>query len=154
MIIFSIVTDEHEIDTLRGLTSSAGDFSYGYGDESIAEDTTLIGLRNNLHRKDSLYLIARENGAFAAFCALDTEWWEDGYAFLREIFVHPDFQGRGIGAELMRRCEDHARALGLLGIVTETAFENTPMWTLCERCGFVKWHNPEWNEGITYKKLF
>ncbi len=154
MLVFSVVTDESDINTLRGLTSSVGDFLYGYGDESIAEDTTLAGLKNNLHRKDSFYLIVRESGAFVAFCALDMEWWEDGYAFLREIFVHPDFQGRGIGAELIRRCEDHTKALKLLGIVTETAFENIPMRALCEKCGFTEWYNPQWNEGVAYKRLF
>ena len=39
-------------------------------------------------------------------------------------------------------------------IVTETAFENSPMQTLCSKFDFKEWNNPQWKEGITYKLLF
>lgn len=63
----------------------------------------------------------------------------------------PEYQGKGVGEKLMRDSINHAKRNGSKGIVTETAFENVPMQKLCEKCGFEKWENPEWQEGVTYK---
>ncbi len=38
--------------------------------------------------------------------------WED-LAELRSLAVHPDFNGRGVGRELVQSCLDEARRLGL-----------------------------------------
>jgi len=98
--------------------------------------------------------MAKQDETFAGFCSVDSYWWEDDYFFLREIFVEPTFQQKGIGLELIQRCIAHAEKMGAMGIVTETAFENIPMQKFCTKCGFAEWNNPEWKEGITYKLLF
>lgn len=143
-----------DINVLRGQRSCVRGFVYKYGNEREGEDETLHLLRKNFTRTNSLYLMAQERDMFAGFCAIDTDWREDGYAFLREIFIHPDFQRRGIAEECIRRCMLHTQNLGLKGIVTETAFENTPMQHLCAKLGFKPWNNPEWNDGVTLKLLF
>ena len=154
MLAFSLVADESEINALRGALSQTDGFCYGYGDETANEDETLKFLRNHLRAEGSLFLTAREDADFAGFCAMDTEWRENGYAFLREIFVFTPYQNRGIGEEFMRQCIAHAKKLELCGIVTETAFENLPMRKWCETQGFLPWDNDEWKEGITYKLTF
>ena len=153
MLEISPITHESEIDILRGRVSRSGDFVYGYGDERVCPDETLDFLRAHLHHAGSLYLLAREDDGFSGFSGMDTDWWEEGYAFLREIFVDGEHQRRGVAGALVERCIAHARAMGLAGIVTETAYENIPMRSLCTRYGFIEWDNPEWREGITLKKM-
>ena len=143
-ITISIMKDVKEIDFLRHKSS----FNYTY------DQATLDLLKKNFTLKDSLYLIAKKDAKFVAFCSIDRDWWEENYFFLREILVTPDFQKSGIGKELMNRCIEHARNKKALGVVTETAFENSPMQKLCEKFDFKEWDNPQWKKGITYKLLF
>ncbi|MEK7126876.1 MAG: GNAT family N-acetyltransferase, partial [Patescibacteria group bacterium] len=72
----------------------------------------------------------------------------------REIFVDPNSQKLGIGKTLMDKCIKHARAKKAIGVVTETAFENSPMQNLCAKLNFKRWDNPRWKDGITYKLIF
>jgi len=145
---YSIITKIGDIDVLRGKTSQFKNFNVRYDEE------TLDYLKKRLTDKGSLYLQANQGDSFAGFCSMDSDWWEPDYFFLREIFVEPVFQQKGIGFELMQRCIVHAKKLGEIGVVTETAFQNVPMQKLCKKCGFIEWENPQWKEGITYKILF
>ena len=136
--------DEKEIEFLRNKSS----FNYTY------DKATIKSLKRHFQLKDSLYLIAKKGKEFVAFCSIDRGWWEDNFFFIREILVDPNFQKLGIGRELMNRCIKHARTKKATGVVTETAFENSPMQTLCSKFDFKEWNNPQWKEGITYKLLF
>lgn len=147
-IQYSIIADKNDIEILRGRSGKYNDFIYTFG------KPTIDLLQKNFKLKDSLYLIAKQNNAFVAFCSIDRDWWEEGYFMIREIVVDSDFQKQGIGEEIMGKCIEHARAKGAIGVVTETAFENIPMQKLCEKFNFGKWNNPQWKEGITYKLLF
>lgn len=143
-IIISTMTDEKEIEFLRDKSS----FNYTY------DKATIDSLRKHFALKDSLYLLAKKGEKSVAFCSIDRDWWEDNFFFIREILVDPNFQKHGLGKQLMSRSIAHAKSKGAVGVVTETAFENSPMQTLCEKLGFEKWKNPQWKEGITYKLLF
>ncbi len=143
-IAISTIKDEGEIDFLRGKSS----FNYTY------DKAAIDSLKKHFALKDSLYLIAKKGTEFVAFCSIDNDWWEDGYFFIREILVDPNYQKQGIGKTLMGRCIEHAMAKKAIGVVTETAFENIPMQNLCAKFGFKKWDNPQWKEGITYKLIF
>ncbi len=145
---FSPIQSANELEVLLGKSSQYQDFTYTY------DQATINLLKKNFTLKDSLYLIAQDGEKFAAFCAIDRDWWEENYFFLREIFVDQEFQKQGIGEKIMAQCIEHARQKGATGIVTETAFENIPMQKLCEKSGFQKWENPQWKEGITYKLIF
>ena len=147
-ITFSIIKTSQEIEILRGKTSQYEALNIQYDEETIAL------LKKNLEREDSLYLLAMKGNEFVAFCSIDSDWWEDGYFFLREIFIEPKFQKQRLGEQLIKNCIDHARGHNARGVVTETAFENIPMQKICERLGFKKWDNPQWKEGITYKFNF
>lgn len=140
----SQITDEKELELLLNKQS------YDY----VFDEALVNSLKTYFKEADSLFLIAKEDSVFAAFCSMDRNWWEDNFFFIREILVDSQFQKRGIGEELMRQCMEHARNRGAVGVVTETAFENYPMQALCEKMGFVKWENQQWKEGITYKLVF
>ncbi len=138
------IKDEKEIEFLHDKSS----FNYTY------DKSTINSLKKHLILKDSLYLLAKKGDIFVAFCSIDRNWWEDNFFFIREILVDPNFQKLGMGKELMRRCIEHAKNKKATGVVTETAFENSPMRNLCEKFDFKEWENPQWKEGITYKLLF
>jgi GNAT superfamily N-acetyltransferase len=140
----SIIQSVKDLAVLRNRTS----FNYTFDSKTIAS------LEKNFVLKDSLYLLAKQSEEFAGFCSVDRNWWEENYFFLREILVDPKYRKTGLGKDLMARCIDHARTKKATGVVTETAFDNTPMQKLCESFKFEKWYNPEWKEGITYKLIF
>jgi acetyltransferase len=52
------------------------------------------------------------------------------------IVVRDDFQGKGIGKELLRRLLDVARQEGVRRVVAEIHVENTVMQRVCEKLGF------------------
>ena len=133
-----------EIDFLRGKSS----FNYTY------DKATIDSLKKHFLLKDSLYLLAKMDSEFVAFCSIDRGWWEENYFFIREILVGPNFQKLGIGKTLMSKCIDHARSKKAVGVVTETALDNLPMQGLCAKFDFKKWDNPQWKKGITYKLIF
>lgn len=143
-LLISPLTTLTSLDSLRGLSS----FNYTYS------AATLSSLKHHFKLKDSLYLLVTSGTEFAAFCSIDRDWWEPNFFFLREILVSPKFQKLGIGQELMHRCIEHARAKKARGVVTETAFKNYPMQSLCAKFHFQVWDNPKWKEGITYKLEF
>jgi RimJ/RimL family protein N-acetyltransferase len=146
-ITYYQLTNPDEIEVLRGKESRYGDFLYQYDSE------TINFLKDAFNKENSLYVIATCDGTFAGFISCDTNWWEEGGYFIREIFINPDFQKQNIGTTLVGMCIDHAKRHKATHIVTQTAFENIPMQKLCEKMGFEKWKNPEWDEGITYKLL-
>ncbi|MFA7245089.1 MAG: GNAT family N-acetyltransferase [Candidatus Magasanikbacteria bacterium] len=143
-IIISEIKNEKEIELLEGKKS----FNY------IFDKSTIKLLKKNFVLKDSLYLLAKKNDKFVAFCSIDRDWWEDNFFFIREILVDSMFQKFGMGQCLIDKCIEHSKNRGAIGIVTETSFENYPMQKLCEKVGFMKWNNPQWNEGFTYKLIF
>ena len=143
-ISYSTIKEVEEIEILRNKTS----FNYTY------DQATIESLKKHFTLKDSLYILAKSNGEFVAFCSTDRNWWENNYFFIREILVDPNFQKLGLGQELMKQCIDHAKNKEATGVVTETAFENIPMQKLCAKFQFQKWDNPQWKEGITYKLMF
>ena len=50
--------------------------------------------------------------------------------------VRDDYQGKGIGTELLRYLTIQAKKQGLLGFTAEVLLENKPMMKLFEKMGF------------------
>ena len=142
---YELVTLKSEIDQLLGKKSRHDDFEYLYGEETIEL------LKNNFDLPDSLYVLVTDNDKFVGFVSCDRGWWESDCYFLREIFIDPAHQGKGIGRTLVSMCIEHTRNNNAHTLVTQTAFENIPMQKLCEAFSFKEWDNPQWKEGITYK---
>ncbi len=143
-INISKIKNEKEIDFLKNKSS----FNYTY------DKNTIDTLKKYFKLKNSLYLIAKKDEEFVAFCSIDRGWWEGNLFFIREILVDPKFKKLGIGEKIMNKCIQHAKNKKASGVVTETDFQNYPMQKLCEKLNFKKWNNPQWQEGITYKLIF
>lgn len=72
-------------------------------------------------------------GLVAAYCNDTTS----KRAFVTSVSVTPGWGGRGIGAELMRKCIAHAASVGMLEITLEVARANTLARKLYQKLGFL-----------------
>lgn len=66
--------------------------------------------------------------AFGYVCGMGLE-----HGYMEDIIVHPDYQGQGIGCELVKELLRESERFGL-GIVTVTYEENNK--NFYKRCGF------------------
>jgi ribosomal protein S18 acetylase RimI-like enzyme len=64
------------------------------------------------------------------------KYW-NGYAYIDDLAVEPDYRGEGIGRALIERAIAWAKEKGLPGIMLETQDNNVPACQLYARCGFV-----------------
>lgn len=58
------------------------------------------------------------------------------FGFIHDLWVEPDFRGKGVGAALARAAIDRFRAIGVTQLRLETALPNSDARSLFERCGF------------------
>jgi ribosomal protein S18 acetylase RimI-like enzyme len=85
-------------------------------------------------------------------------YW-NGYAYIDDIAVEPEYRGEGIGRALLARAIEWAREKGFPGLMLETQDNNVPACRLYERCGFqlrgfdthlYKGHDPATGEIALY----
>lgn len=82
--------------------------------------------------------IAEEDGQMAGFAIVEWNHEPAGVeAYVQTIEVAPDRRRRGIGAELLRRAEDSARAAGAQIIWLHVHEENAPAQRLYEMHGYL-----------------
>lgn len=83
---------------------------------------------------DTTVFIARENGQAVACGALKRHDGRIGE--VKRMYTRPSHRGRKIGAEIVARVEDTARAEGIERLVLETGDRHPAAWTVYERAGF------------------
>ena len=89
-------------------------------------------------------------GLAAAYC----NDLEKRIAYITSVSVLRDWTGKGIVAQLMNQCVEHAKAVGMKQIGLEVASDNTPAIRLYEKCGFVagKTYAPYVSMNLYFKK--
>lgn len=85
--------------------------------------------------KDKVVFLAKVAGQLAGQIKLLT-WW-NGYAYIADLIVKPDFRRHGVARALLDKSVQWARARSLPGIMLETQDNNVPACKLYESCGFV-----------------
>lgn len=114
---------------------------------SVAGDSTFEELRERIPREIEAgwrLFVAEADGRIAAMLAVRLE---DHH--LDQLFVSPDFQGRGLGGRLLR----FARSLMPDEIWLRTSTGNRRAWAWYEREGFVRERvedRPEWSLPRAY----
>ena len=63
------------------------------------------------------------------------KYW-NGYAYIDDIAVEPEYRGEGIGRALIQRAIEWAKEKGFPGLMLETQDNNVPACRLYARCGF------------------
>ena len=139
--------DPKNLDILKGRQASYKNLNFVFSESYLKE------LKNSMLKNGSLQLIVEEDGNFAGYVASETsERWLN-YIEILELFIDPQFQGKGIGTKLTTKIIDFAKTLEK-GVIAQTEKDNLPAQKLYEKFGFVKIKNLEWLEGITYKLDF
>jgi amino-acid N-acetyltransferase len=91
-----------------------------YGDQGLLLPRPLSELYD--HLRDFFVLVEnRKNDGILGVCALGV-CWED-LAEIRSLAVAEGYQGKGFGAQLVRKCIEEARSLGLSRVFVLTYVE-------------------------------
>lgn len=85
---------------------------------------------------DTTVFVARDNGLAVACGALKRH--EGSVGEVKRMYTRPSHRGRKIGAAIMTRIEDLARAEGVARLVLETGDRHPAAWTVYERAGFTR----------------
>ncbi len=70
--------------------------------------------------KDEFTLIAKENDQIIGYITITID---SGVAHLEPLMIHPEFQGKGIGTELLKAAEEKVKSLGGHKIWLETGLD-------------------------------
>lgn len=119
----------------------ADDFAELYGIEQLCFEAPFRFSRELMRRlvsaRRSATWLALEEDAMAGFIVVTWAPERPGLvAYIQTIEVLPQFRGRGIARELMRRAEASAREAGAGWIWLHVAAENLPAIGLYEKCGY------------------
>lgn len=66
---------------------------------------------NMLYEDIRDFLIMEDNGQIVATCALHINW--NDLAEVKSLTVHPDYQGKGLGKQIVQACLNEAKNLGV-----------------------------------------
>ncbi|MGI6853105.1 GNAT family N-acetyltransferase [Mesorhizobium sp. 1B3] len=85
---------------------------------------------------DTTVFVARDDGEAVACGALKRH--QDSIGEVKRMYTRPSHRGRKIGAAIVTRIEDLARAESLTRLVLETGDRHPAAWAVYERAGFTR----------------
>ena len=88
-----------------------------------------------INSEDKVVFLAEVDGKLAGQIKLIT-WW-NGYAYIDDVIVNPQFRGQGVGKALMAAAIQWSREKRFPGIMLETQDDNVAACKLYDSCGFV-----------------
>lgn len=88
-----------------------------------------------LDSDEKVVFLAEVDGKLAGQVKLIT-WW-NGYAYIDDLIVNPEFRGQGVGRALMEAAIQWSRERRFPGIMLETQDDNVAACKLYEACGFI-----------------
>lgn len=88
-----------------------------------------------INSEDKVVFLAEVDGKLAGQIKLIT-WW-NGYAYIDDVIVNPQFRGQGVGKALMEAAIQWSREKRFPGIMLETQDDNVAACKLYDSCGFV-----------------
>ncbi len=140
---YTTVSSPSELDILIGNSASYKGLVFDFSPEYV--DT----LKNRLGEPNAIQILVTSADIFVGYIA-GSETIFPSCLFLSELFISPDFAGKGIATELIKKAIAYAKDRGLHAVMTETENENIPAQKLYEKNGFKRVENPAW-EGMTYR---
>lgn len=91
-------------------------------------------------------LVAELNGQIAGWGAR-----EDGNQYISDLWVRPEFQGRGVGTELLAALEAEIAELGYVQVELETMAGNSRAIGFYEAHGYVvAWRGQKFSSSLGY----
>jgi len=120
------------------------------------QNVTMAVERIKENEKEEIW-VAEVGGRDAGFMLMGFTkvWGHKGEAFEQEAVgidwfdVHPDFQGKGVGRELLRKAEEKGRENGIRLLFMHTAVKNLSMINFASKNGFkfAKYLEEFWGKG-------
>jgi ribosomal protein S18 acetylase RimI-like enzyme len=138
-----LIKDPAQLDILSSKKASHGELSFGFSEKYLTWLKELLG------NKHAYQVILMDGDNFVAYLASAETLWPN-YLTIIEVFVSPEYQGKGVGKMLLDHAKDFAKSNELAGLMVQTENENIPAQKLYEKTGFNRIENKGW-EGITYK---
>lgn len=100
------------------------------------KETAIEYLNDFFDNKKFVGYVAEENGnLIAGLFAHEKIWWNNSEVFIEEMFVNPEYQGKGIGTSLLLEVEKYIKEKGLAGITLSTN-KYAPASKFYEKNGF------------------
>ena len=87
---------------------------------------------------EGVQLLATANGEDAGFATLFWSWettTSGRIGVMNDLFVNPDFRGRGVSSVLISACLDHCRDHGAVRMVWQTAVDNVAAQAVYDHVG-------------------
>lgn len=103
------------------------------------EEWTRKTLKECLNLENYVFWVAERDHSVVGFvgCCVFPSFWEGEYqGMIGDFFVHPAFQGRGVGATLLKAVIEQTDAEGLGELHVSTEPENTGARRLYAKHGF------------------
>lgn len=88
-----------------------------------------------INSEEKVVFLAEVDGKLAGRIKVIT-WW-NGYAYIDDLIVNPQFRGLGVGKALMEAAMQWSRERRFPGIMLETQDDNVVACKLYDACGFV-----------------
>ena len=89
--------------------------------------------KSELSDDHAFYLVALLGDDVIGYCG----YWEIvGEGHITNVAVHPDYQGQGLGSQLLRRLIEYAVQAGIDSFTLEVREDNVPAIKLYEKYGF------------------
>lgn len=143
------IHNKNELGLLKGKSAQYKGLNFSFSEQYLQT------LENLLDEKNAFQVFAKNNdGKFAGYIASAEKQERPNFLWIVELFVDPNFQGRGVALSLLERTIQEAKKKNLNGLITQTEFENIPAQNLYKKVGFVEINNPDWKNGITYQLMF
>ena len=111
-------------------------FNKAYADDDWTYETALSKLTDYFHSPRFLGFIVYEHEVVVGGCIGNIETYFSGdHYYLKELFVDPQGQGKGIGQLVMKRVKDELTGMGVPMISLYTMNEG-PQYTFYDKQGF------------------
>jgi len=98
-------------------------------------------LRDRIVKNESEIFIAKDNGqdiiGFVQLYPLFSSTRMKRLWLLNDLFVQPEYRGKGVSVALINRCKDWCRQTDSCGMILETAKDNTIGNRLYTKTGFL-----------------
>lgn len=133
MIKVSRFKTEHQEDVVSLINRIMGE---EFGDALSAYPTDdLKSIEKSYGALGEAFFVALDNKRVVGTAAIKKE--DDRVAFLRRLFVSPDFRGQKIGSKLLEAALAFCKDVGYEEVVFKTTSRMTGAITVCQKSGFI-----------------
>lgn len=139
------VAENADFITIQEIISLSPELRVSSSDPILTKEEFLL----RLHDPDYLLLVAEEQtvcGFLLATMSDKDRPLQQRYACIVYLAVHPQFQHRGFGTQLLRSCEGLLQQKGITHLYTWASTEHPGIAALLSRAGFQSGKTYRWME--------